>query len=353
MDHWMAGTVLILTLFGLIMVFSASAMVSETASGNFTGFLLKQFIATLLGLGLLFAATRIDYRWLRHQAVIWGLLTFCFALLLLVLFGGYQRWLNFGGFSFQPSELTKLALLIYLADLLVRKGKHLGSWRGFVCPCLGLLAAFCALIYVQPDFGTTVTVLLIAFCLFFIAGVPVRVLATITAASGLVLYVLAKRAPYRVERLMAFMNPDADPLGLNFQMNQSLIAVGAGGATGAGLGESTQKLFFLPAAHTDFIFAVVGEELGFVGCMAVILAFGVLLWRGMRAALRAPDAFGAYLAAGITLSLVLQAFINMGVVLGLLPTKGLPLPFVSYGGSSLLVSLLAVGLVLNVSQHGK
>jgi cell division protein FtsW len=204
---------------------------------------------------------------------------------------------------------------------------------------------------VQPDFGTTVTVLLIAFCLFFIAGVPVRVLVTIGAAAGLVLFVLAQRAPYRVNRLMAFLNPDADPLGLNFQMNQSLIAVGTGGVTGEGLGQSTQKLFFLPAAHTDFIFAVVGEELGFAGCMALILAFGVLLWRGMRTALRAPDAFGAFLAAGITLSLVLQAFINMGVVLGLLPTKGLPLPFVSYGGSSLLVSLLAVGLALNVSQH--
>jgi cell division protein FtsW len=351
MDRWMAGTVLGLTLFGLIMVFSASAMVSARASGTFTGYLHKQAVATLLGLLLLFAATRFDYRRLCHPVIIWGLLSVSCFLLFLVVVMGRLRWLNFGGYSFQPSELAKLALLLYLAEVLVRKRHLLGEWRAFVLPCLLLLGIFCSLIYVQPDYGTTVTLMLLALCLFFIAGVPLRILGSLATGGGLLMAILAVRAPYRWNRLWAYLNPDLDPQGLNFQVNQSLIAVGAGGAGGAGLGESSQKLFFLPAAHTDFIFAVVGEELGFAGCLLLVLAFLVLLWRGTRAALRAPDAFGCYLAAGITLSLVLQAFINMGVVLGLLPTKGLPLPFVSYGGSSLLVSLLAAGLVLNVSQH--
>ncbi len=351
MDRWMMATVLLLTLFGLMMVFSASAVVSVRASGSFTGFLFKQAVATVLGLGLLFAATRFDYRRLRHPLVVFGLLAVCAVLLLLVLLGGNQRWLNFGGFSFQPSELTKLALLIYLADLLVRKGDRLDQVRPVLARCLALLALYAGLIYLQPDFGTAASVLLIAFCLFFIAGVPPRYLGTLAVGGGALMLGLALRADYRWRRIVAFLNPEADPLGQNFQVNQSLIAVGAGGVHGAGLGESSQKLFFLPAAHTDFIFAVVGEELGFLGCMALVAAFLILLWRGVRVALRAPDPFGAYLAAGITLSLVLQAFLNMGVVLGLLPTKGLPLPFVSYGGSSLLISLLAAGLALNVSQH--
>lgn len=350
MDWWMAGTVLLLTLFGLAMVFSASAMLSIRASGSSVGFLFKQSVATALGLVALFAATRFDYRRLRNPLIIWGLLLACFLMLVAVLVGG-TRWLNFGGFSFQPSELTKLALLIFLADLLARKGQPRDGSRNFVLPCLGLIALFCALIYVQPDFGTTVTMALITFCLFFIAGMPLRILAGLGLTSAAGLAALALRADYRRLRLLAFWNPDLDPQGLNFQVNQSLIAIGAGGTTGVGLGQSTQKLFFLPAAHTDFIFAVIGEELGFVGCVAVVAAFFVLLVRGTRTALKAPDAFGSYLAAGITLSLVLHAFINMGVVLALLPTKGLPLPFVSYGGSSLLISLVAAGLALNVSQH--
>lgn len=352
MDWWMAGTVLLLTLFGLTMVFSASAMLSIRDSGSSGAFLFKQTIATALGLTAAFLATRFDYRLLRHPWIIWGLLALCAGMLGVVLAGG-TRWLNFFGFSFQPSELTKLALLIFLADLLARKGHRLREFKSVLLPCLALVALFCALIYPQPDFGTTVTVALITVCLLFIAGVPLRYLAGLSLAGGVGMMVMVLRAPYRVARMQAFWFRDLDPLGMNFQVNQSLIAVGAGGTTGVGLGQSTQKLFFLPAAHTDFIFAVIGEELGFLGCMAVVVAFVVLLVRGTRTALRAPDAFGSYLAAGITLSLVLQAFINMGVVLALLPTKGLPLPFVSYGGSSMLISLLAAGLVLNISQHAR
>lgn len=350
-DRWLAGAVLLLTCFGLMMVFSASAMVSARDSGSFGGFLARQALASVLGLVLLFGATRFDYTRLRHPAVLWGLLAVCLALLIVVLAGGSQRWIRIAGFSFQPSELAKLALILFLADALDRRQDRLGDLRGFVLPCLGLVGLFLALIYVQPDFGTTATLAIITFCLFFVAGMPWRLVGGITAIGALGLALLATRADYRWRRLVAFLNPAADPQGQNFQMNQSLIAIGSGGVSGAGLGESSQKLFFLPAAHTDFIFSVIGEELGFIGCLFVIAAFLVILWRGTRVALRAPDRFGAYLAAGITLSIVLQAFINIGVTVGLLPTKGLPLPFVSYGGSSLLMSLAAAGVALNVSQH--
>ena len=350
MDRWMVSVVLLLTLFGLVMVYSASVMLALDKTGGSTKFLLKQAVATALGLGLLYLATRFDYRRLRNTAVIWSLLGICLVLLIWVL-AGDSRWLNFGAFSFQPSELTKLVLLIYLADLLVRKGDRIREVRGFLIPCLGMLVAFCALILMTPDLGTTVTIMLITMCLFFMAGVPKRCLVALAAMGGVSVLALAWVSPYRWQRLISFRYPELDPQGAGYQSIQSLTAVGSGGVTGAGLGESSQKLFFLPEAHTDFIFAVVGEELGLIGCLLLVAAFLILLWRGVRVALRAPEPFGAYLAAGITLSLVLQAFINMGVVLALLPTKGLTLPFVSYGGSSLLVSLLAAGLALNVSQH--
>ena len=351
MDRWLAGTVLLLTLFGLTMVYSASAMVSIRGTGASYGFLFKQTVAALLGLGLLYAATRFDYGRLQHPAVIWGLLLSCIGLLLLVQATGNQRWLNFGGFSFQPSELTKLALLIYLADLLVRKQGQVGEIRGFLLPVLALLGTFCALIVIQPDLGTIITITLVAGCLFFVAGVPLLHLGGLAALGGLAFAALAWFVPYRRQRLLAFFG--GQETEAPWQIKQSLTAIGSGGVSGVGLGESTQKLMFLPEAHNDFIFAVVGEELGLLGCLALVAAFLVLLWRGLRIALRARDPFGSYLVAGITLSLVVQAFINMGVVLNLLPTKGLTLPFVSYGGSSLLVTLLAAGLALNVSQHAR
>ncbi|MCZ6745612.1 MAG: putative lipid II flippase FtsW [Acidobacteria bacterium] len=351
MDRWMVGVVLLLTLFGLVMVYSSSAMLALSRTDGSTHYLLKQMLAAALGLGLFYLATRFDYRHLRHQAVIWLAMTLCLMLLAAVLVAG-SRWLNLGGFSFQPSELTKLVLLIYLADYLVRKREKVRDLRGFLLPCLGVLLAFCALIVMTPDLGTTVTIMLIALCLFFMAGVPKRYLAAISALGALAVLALAWISPYRWARLISFLDPERDPQGASYQAIQSLTAVGAGGVAGAGLGQSGQKLFFLPEADTDFIYAVIGEELGLIGCLLLVTAFLVLLWRGTRIALRAPEPFGTYLAAGITLSLVLQAFINMGVVLTLLPTKGLTLPFISYGGSSLMVSLLAAGLALNVSQHG-
>ncbi len=352
MDRWMVGVVLLLTLFGLMMVYSSSVMLAlSRADGSSTHYLFKQSLAAALGLGLFYLATRFDYRHLRHPVVIWLAMALCLVLLGAVLLAG-SRWLNFGGFSFQPSELTKLVLLIYLADYLVRKKDQVRDLRGFLLPCLAVLLGFCALIVMTPDLGTTVTIMLIALCLFFVAGVPKLYLAAMSAMGALGVLALAWISPYRWARLISFLHPERDPQGAGYQAIQSLTAVGAGGVSGAGLGRSGQKLFFLPEAHTDFIYAVIGEELGLIGCLLLVAAFLVLLWRGTRIALRAPEPFGTYLAAGITLSLVLQAFIHMGVVLTLLPTKGLTLPFISYGGSSLLVSLLAAGLALNVSQHG-
>jgi len=351
MDRWMVGVVLLLTLFGLVMVYSSSVMLSLSRTAGSTHYLFKQTLAAVLGLSLFYLVTLFDYRRLRNPTVIRLAMAFCLFLLGTVLVLG-SRWLNFGGFSFQPSELTKLVLLIYLADFLVRRKDQVRDLRGFLLPCLAVLGGFCFLIIMTPDLGTTVTIMLIALCLFYMAGVPRRYLAAMSTLGGLGVIALAWISPYRWARLMSFLHPERDPQGAGYQAIQSLTAVGAGGVSGAGLGQSSQKLFFLPEAHTDFIYAVIGEELGLIGCLLLVAAFLVLLWRGTRIAVRAPEPFGAYLAAGITLSLVLQAFINMGVVLTLLPTKGLTLPFISYGGSSLLVSLLAAGLTLNVSQHG-
>jgi len=350
MDRWMVSVVLLLTFFGLMMVYSSSGVRSLQETGSSTYYVFKQSVAALLGLGLLYLATHFDYRRLRHPAVIWSALGVCLLLQVAALMSG-SRWLRFGLFSFQPSELARLVMLVYLADLLVRKQDRVREFRGFLVPTLALLLFFCSLILMTPDLGTTVTIMLITLCLFFMAGVPKRSLAVMSLTGAAAVMALAWISPYRWKRIVAFRNPELDPQGGGYQILQSLSAVGSGGITGSGLGESQQKLFFLPEPHTDFIFAVIGEELGLIGCLLLVSAFLILLWRGVRIALNAPDSFGTYLAAGITLSLVLQAFINMGVVLALLPTKGLTLPFVSYGGSSLLVSLLAAGLALNVSQH--
>ncbi len=348
MDRVLVGVILLLTLFGLVMVYSSSVAHSLDRTGSGFYYLLKQLAAAILGMTLLFLVTRFDYRRLRQRGVLWPALALCVVLLMMAL-ATHDRWLRLGMFSFQPSELTRLVLLVYLADLLVRKQDDLRTYRGFLLPTLGTLAAFCGLILLTPDLGTTVTIGVTVFCLFFMAGVPLSRLSILGLIGAIGFFVLAWGRAYRWQRLVDFFWSDE----LHPQVVMSLNAVGSGGMTGVGLGESKQKLFFLPEAHNDFIFAVIGEELGLIGCALLVAAFLVLLWRGVRIALRAPDAFGAYLAAGITLSLVLQAFINMGVVLALLPTKGLTLPFISYGGTSLLVSLLAAGLALNVSQHAR
>jgi cell division protein FtsW len=264
---------------------------------------------------------------------------------------GTRRWFALAGFGIQPSELAKLALVLFTAMILERRMHRINEVTYSLLPIALVAGVVVALILLEPDFGTAVSLLAVVGVMVFAAGLSYRYLigAGVVMLGGLA--VVLVQAPYRVKRLTSFWDPWADPLGDGFQIIQSLIAVGTGGVFGRGLMEGRQKLFFLPEPHTDFIYAVIAEEMGLVGALVILACFGVLAWRGLRASSRAPDSFGAFLALGITMMLVLQAFVNISVVLGLMPTKGIPLPLVSAGGSSLLINLLGVGVLLNISQH--
>ena len=261
-----------------------------------------------------------------------------------------HRWLRWGPLSFQPSEFAKLMLVIFLAYWLEKRGAEINGFLRTLLPALVLVGVVLSLILKEPDLGTPVAIVLVSSALFYLAGLRLRYFLYLFLATLPGLYLLVLRVPYRRSRVLAFLDPYADPLGKGFQILQAYIAVGTGGIDGVGLMEGKQKLFYLPEPHTDFVFAVIGEELGFLGSVAVLALFAVILWRGLRAATASSDEFGRLLAIGLTILVVGQALVNMSVVLGLLPTKGIPLPFVSYGGSSLLVNLLAVGILLNISQ---
>jgi cell division protein FtsW len=298
---------------------------------------------------------RIDYRTYRNDTFIWGLLAFVGLLLVAVLFSapvnGTRRWFAVGGLGIQPSELAKTAAILFTAMMLERRMHRIGEVRYALLPIAIVVGALTLLIMLQPDFGTSVALLLTVTVLVFAAGLPWKYLvgSALVALPGL--YVVLIAAPYRRRRLLAFLDPWADPLGSGFQIIQSEIAVGTGGITGRGLMAGVQKLFYLPEPHTDFIFAVISEELGLIGATGVLIAFIVIAWRGLRVAARAEDAFGSFLALGFTTMIAAQALINMSMVLGLTPTKGIPLPLMSFGGSSLLINLVGVGVLLNVSQH--
>jgi cell division protein FtsW len=298
----------------------------------------------------------VDYHALRRPAVIWTLLAVTAIALVSVFFfaprNGTQRWMLLGPVSLQPSELAKLTAIVFAAALLDRRMGRIHDVRYAIGPIAVVTLALGALIVREPDFGTAVVLLAVVGAVLFGAGLSYRYLAgmgllLLPVAIGLVVF-----EPYRMRRWLAFLNPDLDPTGASYQLNQSLIAVGSGGGAGRGLMEGVQKLYYIPEAHTDFIYAVVGEEFGLIGTTLILVCFAIITWRGLRAALVAPDRFGALLAIGLTLMVSLQALVNMSVVLGLAPTKGIPLPFVSNGGSSLLVSLLAMGILLNISQQG-
>lgn len=341
--------------FGLVMVWSASSSLAEETHGNPYYFLARQLIWACLGLAAMLGVMRFDYRHLRQPAVVYGTLLATSLLLIVALFlppvNETRRWIRLGALSFQPAELSKVALVLYLAYHLERRAERVHELLTTLFPPLLLLGWLAFLIYIQPDLGSAAVLALITGVLLFIAGVRLRYFAALLVLGVPLLYQGIMAAGYRRGRLLAFFDPWADPLGAGYQIIQSLTAVGLGGVTGVGLMEGRQKLFYLPYPYSDFIFAVIGEELGLLGACAVAAGFVVFLWRGLRAAWKAPDRFGMFLAAGLTLSIVLQAMINMSVVLGLLPTKGIPLPFVSAGGSSLVLTLMGVGLVLNVSQH--
>jgi cell division protein FtsW len=361
-DRWLFGVTLALCLLGAVMVFSASAVTADHQYGRSYIFLVRQAAFLLAGLFGMFALMRTDYRRLREPAVVYTAL--CVVLLMLV--GAFfldkshatHRWIKFGPLGIQPSELAKLAVILYLAWFLDLKRRSAAAMEfskedflQTILPAAGPVLILVGLILLQPDLGTSVDIVLVATAILFVAGLSWKWIAVGAAAALPMLYLLITHVSYRQARLMAFLNPDADPLGAGFQLLQSLIAVGSGGFTGVGLMESKQKLFYLPEAHTDFIFAVISEELGFIGAIVVIVLFGIYGWRGLRAAFAAPDGFGRLLALGITAMVLSQTLINFAVVLGMVPTKGIPLPFVSYGGSSLLVMLLATGVLLNISQQ--
>lgn len=350
-DRTLCMTVLLLSFFGLLMIFSV-----KTAETNGISFVIKQGIAMLIGLTAMRFLMFRDYHEWRDQTTVNAAVGGVIILLILALLIGTgaetSRFIRFGPLSLQPSELSKLALILFLAYFLEsRKGK-LDSPRTLGGAVL-VLGVICLLILGGRDLGTAVAVIAIAAAIFWAAGVPTRYFALGGAAFAAFFAAAVAIDPYRFKRLLIFLDPESDPRGAGFQIIQSKIAVGSGGWMGQGLMLGRQKMRFLPEAHNDFIFGVIAEELGLIGCLLVVLAFGVILWRGLRAARRAPDDFGCYLATGATVMIVCQAMINIGVVLGMLPTKGMPLPFISYGGSSMIVSLAAAGLLLNVSQRAQ
>jgi len=340
---------------GLVTVWSASSALAQETHGNPYYFLFRQAVWAAVGLVGMAAAMSVDYRRLRRPGVVYAVVAVTTLLLIAVLFmkplNETHRWLRLGPLSFQPAELAKLAMILFLAYHLERRADRVNEFLPSLFPALLLLGWFAFFIFIQPDLGSAATLVLIGGVMLYLAGLHVRYFGVLTVLAVPVLYHAVTAAAYRRDRIEAYLNPWSDARGSGYQLIQSLIAVGTGGLRGVGLGEGRQKLFYLPYPYSDFIYAVIGEELGLLGASAVVLAFVLLLWRGIRAAWKAPDAFGTYLAAGLTLSIVLQALINVSVVLGLLPTKGIPLPFISAGGSSLVLTLLSVGLVLNVSQH--
>jgi cell division protein FtsW len=347
---------LLLTGVGVVSVYSASAIMAMDRHHDPYFFLRRQMIYAALGMIAMLVAVQIDSRHLQR----WAPLGLVFTLILLGLVfvpglakeaGGAKRWLQVGHFSFQPAELGKLTLVLYLAHRLAAQQ----PWRGrLIRKHLSLAAVIGALVsctFLQPDLGTAVLLLCIAVTVLFIGGVPLRYLVSAVVVTLPFLCMALVHVSFRWRRLLAFWDPWSVRLDAGFQIVQSLLAFGNGGLVGVGPGAGKQKLFFLPEAHTDFVFAVIGEELGFLGCLAVLGLFGVLLWHGMVVAGRSPDLFARYLAAGITSMLLLQAVMNVAVVVGFLPTKGLPLPFVSYGGSSLVITLVSVGLLLGISAR--
>ena len=344
-----------LVAFGLVMVYSATSAAATVGNGDPMSFLKRQAVYALLGVVLMTLAARLDYHRLRYLAppLLLAALGLCAVVLVLgPAINGARRWFLLGPASFQPSELAKLALCLFTATYLARRRPP--STLGQLFRPLGLLTAiFCGLILLEPDLGTTVAVCVMMVAILMVSGVPIRVLAAASIlALGLGLLAIWIE-PYRRARVFSFLDPWSDAQGAGFQIVQATIGIGSGGFTGAGLGEGVGKISYLPEAHTDMIFAVVGEELGLVGSVLVIGAFAAFTIAGFRVALRCRDPFGKLLAAGITALVAGQAAINLAAVLGIAPLTGIPLPFVSYGGSSLVVLLVAVGVLLNIAVNGR
>src|SRR6202142_1620581 len=356
-DGWLFTVTLLLIFVGLVMVFSASAVMAKERYGSGYFFLLRQLGWATAGILAMVVAMKIDYRRYKHPAVVFSLLGVTTLMLILVFFldraHHTHRWIHWGPLSFQPSEMAKPALILFLAFFLESRTKSMKDWRNTGLPAAVPTVIFLGLIVFQPDLGTAIACAAITGCILFVASLDLRYLGYAFAASLLPLYFLIFHVAYRRDRILAFLDPYSDPQGRGFHIIQSLIAVSTGGITGVGLMEGKQKLFYLPEPHTDFIFAVTAEELGLVGSLIVVALFAIFLWRGIRTAIHVDDMFGRFLAVGITSMVVVQAFINISVVLGLMPTKGIPLPLISYGGSSLFITLACTGVLLNVSKQAE
>ena len=356
-DRRLFTVTMLLVFVGLVMVFSASAVMARERFGSPYAFLLKQLIWAAAGLVAMVVAMRVDYRRYKHPALVFSFLGITTLLLISVFFldrsHNTHRWFRVGAFSFQPSELAKPVLILFLAYFLEARTKAMDDWRNTLAPAAAPALVLLGLIVLQPDLGTAIACAGIAACILYVAGMRLRYFAYAFGASLVPLYFLIFHVSWRRDRILAFLNPYADRQKTGFHIIQSLIAVGTGGVTGTGLMEGKQKLFYLPEPHTDFIFAVTAEELGLLGAMFVVTLFAIFLWRGMRASWRTEDIFGRYLAVGITSMVVLQAFINISVVLGMMPAKGIPLPLVSYGGSSIFVTLACVGVLLNITKQAE
>jgi cell division protein FtsW len=354
-DKWIFGTTLSLVVIGLLMIFSASAVMASARYGSAYHFVIRQAVFAVLGLLSMWGLMHIDYRRYNAPKVVFPAVALTIIFLLAAFFGhdshGAHRWLTFGPLSVQPSEFAKPVLVLFLAWWLQDHMDRMDDWRNTLLPAAVPSLVFMLLIVKEPDLGTSLVIAAVTALLLYLAGMNFKYIGYAALASVPFLYFLLFRVKFRRERILAFLNPDADPLGKGFHIIQSLIAVGTGGLHGVGYMEGRQKLFYLPEPHTDYIFANIAEELGLIGTLFILGLFILLGYRGIRAAILSNDPFARFLAFGITCTILIQAFFNISVVIALLPTKGLTLPFVSYGGTSLFITLASIGVLLNITRE--
>lgn len=355
-DYVYLGTVLILLVFGLVMLSSASAVLGFQRFEDSNYYLKKQLVSALIGLIGFFVALKIDYRQWRKWSVPMMMITIIFLLLVFIpgigpTLLGARRWVDFGIILFQPSELAKLTFLFYLAAWFERRDHLLGNVREGFVPFLITLSVVAGLVLLEPDLGTTLIIILMSVTVYFSAGGSLKYLAGLGGIGGVLLFLAVKLEPYRAQRLNVFFNPDLDPQGIGYHVRQAWLAIGSGGLFGLGLGRSQQKFNYLPEPAGDSIFAVMAEELGFFFVLLFVAAWLIVILRGLRIARSAPDRFGSLVAVGITSWLGFQAFLNIGALSGLVPLTGIPLPFMSHGGSAMIVSMTAIGVMMNISRQ--
>jgi cell division protein FtsW len=354
-DKWLFGVVLLLVLFGLVMVFSASAVMAQSSLGSPYPYVMRQAVWAVLGLLAMIALMQVDYRRYNNPKVVFPAVTITMLMLIGVFamsgMNGAHRWIRLAGTTLQPSELAKPVIVLFLAYFLQTRIHQMDDWKGTILRAATVPVLFSALILKEPDLGTAMVCMAVTGLMLYLAGARTRYFAIGAALASPVMYYMLFHVKFRRDRMLAFVNPEADPRGTGFHILQSLIAVGTGGIHGLGLMEGRQKLFYLPEVQTDFIFANVCEELGLIGALLVVGLFVILGYRGLRAAFLSTDPFARFLAFGITTAILIQAFFNMSVVLALLPTKGIPLPFISSGGTSLFFTLAGMGVLLNVTRE--